>query len=177
LRDEIRPGRLIVVDLRDELIEKDQALGLFVVMLKILANARYQDRTFNKLMVFDEAHKYIGTAFAKEVEEVVREMRHKATTVLIASQDPPSVPVAIISLSSQIILHKFNSPSWLQHIQKSNIALKDLGAGKLNMLAKGQAYVWSSEATDAEFTSRAVKVEIRPRVTEHGGATITAIIN
>jgi DNA phosphorothioation-dependent restriction protein DptH len=33
LQDLIRPGRLIIVDLRDEYIEKDEALGLFVVML------------------------------------------------------------------------------------------------------------------------------------------------
>ena len=33
LKDEIRPGRLIIVDLRDEFIEKDEALGLFVVLL------------------------------------------------------------------------------------------------------------------------------------------------
>lgn len=36
LQDLIRPGRLIIVDLRDEYIEKDEALGLFVVMLQIL---------------------------------------------------------------------------------------------------------------------------------------------
>jgi DNA phosphorothioation-dependent restriction protein DptH len=175
LRDHIQPGRLIIVDLRDALIEKEQALGLFVVMLKILANTRHQGQGFNKLMVFDEAHKYLGTSFVKEVEEVVREMRHKGTTVLIASQDPLSVPVSIIALSTQIILHKFNSPAWLQHIQKSNIALKDLGAGRLNMLNKGQAYVWSSDATDPDFTTRAVRVEIRPRVTKHGGSTVTAM--
>ena len=42
------------------------------------------------------------------------------------SQDPPSVPVSLIELSSQIILHKFNSPAWLKHIQKANAALTGL---------------------------------------------------
>lgn len=175
LRDMLEPGRLIIVDLRDELVEKEQALGLFVVMLKILASSKYQGRAFNKLIVFDEAHKYLGTALASEVQSVVRQMRHLGTTVLIASQDPPSVPIPIIELSSQIILHKFNSPQWLQHIQKSNIALKELSAGRLNMLGKGQAYIWSSEATDAVFSTRAVQIEMRPRVTKHGGGTITAL--
>ncbi len=31
LTDVVRPGRLVIVDLREEFIEKDQALGLFVV--------------------------------------------------------------------------------------------------------------------------------------------------
>jgi hypothetical protein len=34
----IRPGRLVIVDLRDEYIEKDEALGLFVVMLQIIVD-------------------------------------------------------------------------------------------------------------------------------------------
>src|SRR5690606_19234251 len=34
----IRPGRLVIVDLRDEFIEKDQALGLFVVLLQLFAD-------------------------------------------------------------------------------------------------------------------------------------------
>ncbi|MEO4045137.1 hypothetical protein AAFN47_26395 [Hoeflea sp. CAU 1731] len=48
------------VALRDEYIEKDEALGLFVLMLQIFSEATYQGRDFNKLVVFDEAHKYIA---------------------------------------------------------------------------------------------------------------------
>ncbi|MFZ2424079.1 MAG: hypothetical protein WA029_23355, partial [Anaerolineae bacterium] len=58
LADVLRPGRLVIVDLRDELITKAEALGLFVVMLNIFANAG-RDQNFNKLIVFDEAHKYM----------------------------------------------------------------------------------------------------------------------
>lgn len=175
LRECIHPGRLIVVDLRDELIEQDEALGLFMVMLKIFANANQDGNPFSKLVVFDEAHKYMNSSFINEVTSVVREMRHKATSVLIASQDPKSVPLPIIELSSQIILHRFSSPAWLKHIQKGSVALQDLTAGKLNMLKKGQAYIWSREATHPEFETRAVKIDIRPRVTKHGGETIQAV--
>src|SRR5690606_14345818 len=56
LQDLIRPGRLIIVDLRDEYIEKDEALGLFVVMLQIFSEATHEGNDFNKLVVFDEAH-------------------------------------------------------------------------------------------------------------------------
>lgn len=171
----IRPGRLIIVDLRDELIEKSEALGLFMVMLKIFSNTRYEGKPFNKMIVFDEAHKYMETAFIDDVVSVVREMRHKGTTVLIASQDPKSVPLPLIELSSMIILHQFSSPEWLKHIQKGVIALQDLSAGRLNMLQKGQAYVWSREATHHEFETKAVKVDIRPRVTKHGGSTVKAV--
>lgn len=172
----LRPGRLVIVDLRDELVEKDEALGLFVVLLQMFAEATYEGRPFNKLVVFDEAHKYIESPdLVAGLVEVVREMRHKGTSILVASQDPPSVPASLIELSSQIILHKFNSPSWLKHIQKANAALDGLTPGKLAALGPGEAYVWSSKATDDAFTRDAIKVRCRPRVTQHGGATKTAV--
>jgi DNA phosphorothioation-dependent restriction protein DptH len=181
LKDEIRPGRLIIVDLRDEFIEKDEALGLFVVLLQLFADAKYRDaqgteRSFNKLVVFDEAHKYIESPdLVAGLVEVVREMRHKGTSIMVASQDPLSVPVSLIELSSQIILHKFNSPSWLKHIQKANAALGGLSPERMANLRPGEAFVWSSKSTDEAFTKSAVKVRCRPRVTSHGGATKTAV--
>ena len=176
LSNVIRPGRLIIVDLRDEFIEKDEALGLFVVILQIFADAVWQGKRFNKLVVFDEAHKYIESPdLIAGLIEVVREMRHKGTSVLVASQDPPSVPVALIELSSQIILHRFNSPAWLKHIQKANAALTGLTAENMSSLQPGEAYVWSSKATDLAFSQQAIRIRCRPRVTRHGGYTKTAV--
>jgi DNA phosphorothioation-dependent restriction protein DptH len=176
LSEIIRPGRLMIVDLRDEFIEKDEALGLFVVMLQILSEASHEGQAFNKLVVFDEAHKYIKNEdLISGLIEVVREMRHKGTSILVASQDPPSVPVPLIELSSQIILHKFNSPAWLRHIQKANAALDGLTPKQMSDLGPGEAYLWSSKAGDELFTKGAVKIKCRPRVTEHGGGTKTAL--
>lgn len=176
LQDVIRPGRLIIVDLRDEYIEKDEALGLFVVMMEIFSEALFEGKQFNKLVVFDEAHKYIESDdLVSGLIEVVREMRHKGTSILVASQDPPSVPVSLIELSSQIILHKFNSPAWLKHIQKANAALGDLSSDKMSSLKAGEAYVWSSKASDEAFSRSAIRIRCRPRVTAHGGATKTAV--
>lgn len=178
LQDLIRPGRLIIVDLRDEYIEKDEALGLFVVMLQIFSEATYQGSTFNKLVVFDEAHKYIeNDDLVSGLVEVVREMRHKGTSIMVASQDPPSVPISLIELSSQIIMHKFNSPAWLKHIQKANAALGELTSDKMSHLGTGEAYVWSSKASDESFSRGVVKIKCRPRITQHGGSTKTAIIH
>ena len=178
LQDLIHPGRLIIVDLRDEYIEKDEALGLFVVMLQIFSEATYKGTTFNKLVVFDEAHKYIeNDDLISGLVEVVREMRHKGTSIMVASQDPPSVPISLIELSTQIIMHKFNSPAWLKHIQKANAALGELTSEKMSHLGTGEAYIWSSKASDSSFSRGAVKIKCRPRVTQHGGSTKTAVEN
>ena len=176
LTNVVKPGRLIIVDLRDEYINKDEALGLFVVILQLFADARIEGRSFNKLVVFDEAHKYIESPdLVAGLIEVVREMRHKGVSIMVASQDPPSVPVSLIELSSQIILHKFNSPAWLKHIQRANAALGNLTPERMAQLKAGEAYVWSSKATDESFSKGAVKLRCRPRVTQHGGATRVAV--
>jgi len=177
LRSLLKPGRLLIVDLRDEFIEKEQALGLFVTMLNVFAGAGLDKESgrFNKLIVFDEAHKYMGGALIGQVVELIREMRHKGVTVAIASQDPINVPPAIIELSSSVVLHRFNSPNWLRHIQKSLSPLADLTPAMLSSLAPGEAFVWANKASDPTFTRRTVKVRIRPRATKHGGSTQTAV--
>ncbi|MGY5309140.1 hypothetical protein [Nocardia gipuzkoensis] len=78
ISDYVRPGRLIIVDLRDELIENDESLGLFVVLMQLFAQATDDGGHFNKLVVFDEAHKYIGGPELVDVlVESVREMATK----------------------------------------------------------------------------------------------------
>ncbi|MFH8595329.1 methylation-associated defense system ATP-binding protein MAD8 [Streptomyces rimosus] len=171
----IRPGRLIIVDLRDEFIEKDEALGLFVVLMQLFAEAQSEDGHFNKLVVFDEAHKYIDSPdLVAGLVETVREMRHKGMSILVASQDPPSVPISLIELSDHVILHKFTSPAWLKHLQKANTAFAGLRSEQMSQLQPGEAYVWASKATDTAFTHGAVRIRCRPRVTKHGGTTKTA---
>lgn len=172
----VQPGRMIIVDLRDEFIEKDDALGLFVVLMQLFAEAQNNGKRFNKLVVFDEAHKYIESPdLVDGLVESVREMRHKGMSVLVASQDPPSVPISLIELSNHVILHKFTSPAWLKHLQKAKTALAELSSTKLAALTPGEAYIWSGTATEAAFSQGAVKVRLRPRITRHGGGTRTAV--
>jgi hypothetical protein len=176
LKDLVRPGRLIIVDLRDDYVEKDSALGLFVVLMQLFADARQEGEPFNKLVVFDEAHKYTKNSdLVDGLVTSVREMRHKGMSVLVASQDPPSVPISLIELSNHMVLHKFTSPAWLKHLQKANAALSGLTPEKLATLNQGEAFVWSGKATDDAFSHGAVRVRCRHRVTRHGGATRTAV--
>jgi DNA phosphorothioation-dependent restriction protein DptH len=172
----LKPGRTLIVDLRDEWIEKDEALGLFVVMLRIFAASRHDGREFNKLVVFDEAHKYISeSTLISQVVETIREMRHQATSVIIASQDPMSVPRAIIELTSVLILHRMTSPQWIKHLRSALAALEDVPDAAVTSLQPGEALVWAQRSTDKRFALRPQKVTIRPRFTQHGGGTKTAV--
>lgn len=172
----LRPGRTAIVDLRDEWIEKDEALGLFVVMLRIFAGTKFQGRDFNKLVVFDEAHKYISESdLIGQVVETIREMRHQATSVVIASQDPLSVPRAVIELTSILLLHRMTSPQWLKHLKSALVSLDSVQEGHMSALGPGEALLWAQRSTDKRFTLRTQKVQVRPRFTQHGGGTKTAV--
>lgn len=176
LRDQLKPGRLIIVDLRDEFIVKDEALGLFVIMLNIFSGVKnWNGVHFNKFIVFDEAHKYMDNKdLTRNIVTAIREMRHKGVSIMIASQDPPSLPNEIIELSSIVLLHKFNSPQWLKHIQKSVTQLSSLTPADMSALMPGEGFLWSSKASEKAITIKPVKISTRPRVTKHGGATIQA---
>ena len=168
----VRPGRLVIVDIRDELIEQDEALAIFMVLLNRFGQVVDGDASFNKIIVFDEAHKYMdNTKLTQAIVDNVRLMRHRGTTVVLASQDPPSVPKEVIELSSIIVAHRFTSPKWLDHIRKVNSAFGEaaMQPSQLARLGAGDAFVWS--VGGAEEFRRPQKVVMRPRLTLHGGAT------
>lgn len=177
LQQYLKPGRLIIVDLRDEFIEKDEALGLFVVMLNIFSSVINVDgRAFNKFIVFDEAHKYMNNKeLVSSITTAIREMRHKGVSIMIASQDPMSLPTEIIELSSIVVMHRFSSPAWVKHVQKAITPLQTLTATEMSSLGSGEAYLWANKASDKTITQRPIKISIRPRVTKHGGDTIQAV--
>jgi hypothetical protein len=170
--DLVQPGRLLIVDVRDPWLERENALALFMVMLRLCAQARTPDgRSFNKLIVFDEAHKYMASSsLVGAIVESVREMRHKGTTVVIASQDPPSLPREVLELSSVMIAHRFTSPEWLRHVAKVNEAFaRSVSPAQLATLKPGEAFVWS--VGGAQNFRSPQRVQMRPRLTRHGGAT------
>ena len=177
LQQYLKPGRLIIVDLRDEFIEKDEALGLFVVMLNIFSSVMKVDgRAFNKFIVFDEAHKYMNNKeLVGSITTAIREMRHKGVSIMIASQDPMSLPTEIIELSSIVVMHRFSSPAWVKHVQKAITPLQTLTATEVAALGSGEAFLWANKASDKAITQRPIKISIRPRVTKHGGDTIQAV--
>ncbi|MCX5991191.1 MAG: hypothetical protein NTZ04_02500 [Chloroflexi bacterium] len=166
--DYAQPGLLTILDIRDKMIDELAAMRLCLVSLRRFQNLRLRGQSIPKLVVLDEAHKYLHTDFAQEVETLVREMRHKATALVIASQDPLSIPDKVIGLSSIVILHRMTSPDWLRHIKRGCAAVANLKPSDVSSLGNGEAYVWAKEATDRRFTEGCVKTHIRPRVTQHG---------
>ena len=174
--DYLCPGRVIVVDLRDCWTEKSEALELFLILMSIFSDVKSKE--FKRLFVLDEAHKYLGGdegALIGEVAELVREMRHRATTVVIASQDPVSIPRIIVELTTVMVLHKMTAPRWIMHLKSAVTSLDELSARALASLRPGEAWLWAKHASDPAYSRSPQKVVIRPRVTSHGGETRVAV--
>jgi hypothetical protein len=168
----LRSGRLLLIDLRDEFLQKKEALSLLLVLLQLFADRSDAGRPLQKFCVFDEAHKYLrDPALIDCLTETIREMRHKSTTILIASQDPPSVPLPMIELSSMVLMLKMTSPLWLNHVAAVKPAYAQLAAADLANLDAGEAYVWAKTASDREYARTPHRLRIRPRFTKHGGDT------
>ena len=168
----LKPGRLLLVDLRDEFLQKKEALSLLLVLLQLFADRDDHGRPLQKFCVFDEAHKYLrDPALIDCLTETIREMRHKSTTILIASQDPPSVPLPMIELSSLVVMLKMSSPLWLAHVAAVKPAYAQVGAHELAALEAGEAFVWAKTASDREYARKPHRLRIRPRFTKHGGDT------
>ena len=167
----VRPGSLTLLDLRDEMLQTEEAMRLCLIALKLFSNVKIDGHGINKLIILDEAHKYMGSAFAKEIETVVREMRHTSTSVIIASQDPLSIPDKVIGLSSIVICHRITDSTWVKHIKSSCEPLASLDPSQLSQLKPGEAFAWADKSTPAasDFVKGPMKINIRPRVTKPGG--------
>jgi hypothetical protein len=179
IADQLRQGGLVIVDLRDETVADDEALALFMVLLRLFAQVtEVSGKAFNKVIVFDEAHKYMNNPrLTNAIVETVREMRHRGTNVVIASQNPPSVPKEVIELSQIVVAHRFTSPQWLDHVRRVNAAFGEgaLRPSQLAGLEPGEAFVWSGGG--AEEFRRPQRIQIRPRSSRHGGGTRRATRN
>ncbi len=130
---------------------------------------------------------------------VIRQQRHLATRVVIATQEPTISP-KLLDLSSMTIVHRFTSPSWLDTL-KAHLA----GASHMDedaernvreifrtivTLQAGQALLFSPSAMmDAEVSVDAsgnrslkahklgmgyIKIGVRKRLTADGGRSIMA---
>jgi DNA helicase HerA-like ATPase len=105
--------------------------------------------------------------FADEIVTVVNQMRHTATSVIIASQNPDSIPSDVLEKSSIVILHRLTSPHQVGYLKKAVYGLSKVSDDAVAKLNKGEAIIWATESTDAQAAQSGIKVKIRPRFTRH----------
>ncbi|MCJ1425207.1 hypothetical protein MMC29_003095 [Sticta canariensis] len=213
------PGSLTIVDLSCPFVDEAAACALFNMCLALFLESRGD---VGRIIALDEAHKVpltvhstksmnnladqyqfmseiSASTFTETLLSVIRQQRHLATRVIIATQEPTISP-KLLDLSSMTIVHRFTSPSWLQTL-KSHLAgissieetsgrdIKQIFELIVNLEA-GQALLFSPStildvkdeptAKDTLVTrvqklgSRYVKMRVRERLTTDGGKSILA---
>lgn len=134
-----------------------------------------------------------SSAFTESLLSVIRQQRHLATRVIVATQEPTISPT-LLDLCSMTVVHRFTSPAWYEAL-KSHLAAVSSGkeapkGGMQNQIVElntGEALVFSPSAilgVNDENGSRKpmmvklgteyLKVLIRNRTTTDGGRSILA---
>ncbi|KAJ6487297.1 hypothetical protein DFH09DRAFT_948759 [Mycena vulgaris] len=181
-------GGLVLVDLTDPFLDGLTAGLLFDIVLG--AFTQWQTAC-GKLIVLDEAHKYLTNSdsarLTQSVSNIIRLQRHLATRVIIATQEPTVIPATILDLASIIICHRFSSPAWCTHLAHhvsadSERALESWYQ-QVMVLPTGDALVFSPAALIAADEHGGVgllgreqlRLRVRPRLTMDGGASRLAV--
>lgn len=118
------PGSLTIMDLTDPVIDPDSACVLFDICLSVFI----QQTQCGKIVSLDEAHNYMtegsgaSKAFTEKLLQTVREQRHQAIRVVIATQEP-SINTQLLDLCSVTIVHRCTSPAWFTVLKQHIAAL------------------------------------------------------
>jgi hypothetical protein len=64
----------------------------------------------------------------------------------------------------------------LKHLKTALVALDGIEDGHMTALTPGEALIGAQRSSDKRFTFRPQKTSIRPRFTQHGGGTKTAVV-
>ena len=167
----VKPGRLIVVDLRD--ITKESAFRLIVVLMRLFGQAKLPNGGIcPKILALDEFHVYAqDDALVSELDRTVRMMRHSSTSIIFASQDPCLVKPTIIELASIIGINRIISPRHTAWLGQFNEAMRELKTSDLKRLQPGQGYWWSRDCSDPSLSEAPFLVHFRPAFTKPTGST------
>ena len=137
-----------------------------------------------------------SSAFTTSLLSVIRQQRHLATRVIIATQEPTISP-SLLDLSSMTIVHRFTSPAWHEALKSHLAAISSGGdASKRKVrdifdqmvrLSTGEAFVFAPSAMLGvddqdgvgspqmlKLGTRYIKLRVRDRVTTDGGKSILA---
>lgn len=158
----LRPGRVLVVDLRQPLFNKDDALRFFLVCANQISKIQGQ---FNKMILFDEAHEYMSEAFGERMEARIRLMRHEGTSYVFASQDVRSIPTGVSRFLSTRFVFDLGTRENLQDLEQ---VAPEFRGFQLTGIQPGHCYVQAGTSIGNLF-GRPREILVRPRVTQHGG--------
>ncbi|KAF8264963.1 hypothetical protein EI94DRAFT_404699 [Lactarius quietus] len=189
-------GRVTIIDLSDPFVDAAMAGAIFEICIRLFQRA---DVDTGKVLVVDEAHKYLSeasntpTGLTRALLSLVRQQRHMSMRVIVSTQEPTVLPSAFIALCSVIILHRFASSAWWEHLKKhipATMSNEDsfdrvvtLKTGEALVCCPTGVYVGAEAGSGSEglkikllrFSRNFLVVRTRRRVTADGGVSLMAV--
>ena len=166
----VRPGTVVIADLSDPFLEPDEANAIFQVLL---GQFRKQTNSVGKVVIFDEAHRYMGPnsnslgGLAEEITSCARMLRHDGMRLLVSTQSPLGIPEELLELASVFVAHRYQSRDWHQYLCKK-LRFQDESFDQIGDLQTGHALLYSMCSS---FQNHSMQIRIRPRITSDLGGT------
>jgi hypothetical protein len=195
---DLRPGDLCLVDMRSPKLEPALALTVFtcaqrsVPYIKIPAldpdGNEQQDaqgktllRSFKKLCVYDECHRYLlpDHPCTIEIINTMKEMRTKETSTALITQDPKALPGAVLRHTTLTLLHRIKSPEALgylaRHVGAFGAEPAQVVIKFLLTMGQGHYLAVANKCAELRFKTGPQEVDGRPPLSKPGGTTRKSI--
>lgn len=170
--DLVKKGRISIIDMRESSPEMQQIIALKVA--EELFDARKHGRVPEFFLVIEEAHNFcpergLGeVASSKIIRTVASEGRKFGVGLCVISQRPAKIDKNVLSQCSTQIILKVTNPNDINAIMNSVEGVETGVKEEIKDLPIGVGMVVGT-------TEQPLMVDIRVRMTEHGGETIEAL--
>jgi hypothetical protein len=174
----MRAGTLVIADLSDPLRTKEEANGIFHVLLQQFRSVDVGS-SGGKLLVLDEAHKFVsGTdGLSREIVNSVRLMRHEGMRLAVSTQSPLVLSPELLELTTVAVVHRFHSHDWFAFLGRK-IRLPPDAFHDIAKLDDGMALLSASKpltlASGETIDAVGLPIRVRPRLTADHGSTLMA---
>ncbi|MCW3978384.1 MAG: hypothetical protein NWF12_01425 [Candidatus Bathyarchaeota archaeon] len=169
--DDLVFGGVNVFDLRKIMMEPDDVFSVMILVISAILNSEgFESEQF--VFVINEAHDYLRKGLSKDftdyVTYLIRKKRHAGTWLMLDTHFPEDVDPKVIMGSDVKVFHKSD-------ILSSSILRRIVDGTEVppHMLGTGQAIIRSDKSVAGP--DRLLLVDVRPRLTQHGAPTKTAI--
>lgn len=189
---DVQSGTWTIVDLTDPFMDPATVCILFDICLSVFKDRR---PPCGLVVALDEAHKYMTSSpgasnFTERLLGTIREQRHNATRVIIATQEP-TVSEKLLDLCTVSIIHRFTSPAWFTSIRNhlgaaSKLTLPtseydtmftrimNLGVGESLVFAPSAFLCLTETGAIGKLGCMAIDMKTRTRIGSDGGMSMLA---
>lgn len=178
-RSLVTPGRLIVGTIRDSRLTPRQAMRHFWALLTVLLMGD-GPLPCNLLVVIDEAHLFLADPEMRRlIEHLIKERRHLRVSIVLCSQYPVKVPHSTLAELDGVGLFPTGSDKVIKHLAQHFEPFAHLDPAVWQQHKPSHMAYWTrrwfTPRNPGEFDGGLVRMQVRPRLSLHGGATHTAV--